>query len=70
MAQYQEELASCWSSPLDKKQTDGLNQITVEQHFTIIKETAEEFQIEKEPYFGFDKSPIILGIAPKQQVYG
>jgi hypothetical protein len=67
---HQEELASQWSSPLDKKQTDGLNGVTVKQHFDLVEETGREFEIIQELDYGFDESPIMLGIAPKQRVYG
>jgi hypothetical protein len=61
---------SRWSSPLDKNRADGLNEITTEQHFSLVKETGEKYDIIPQNDYGFDESPIILGIAPKQRVYG
>lgn len=70
LSRHQKELCSRWSSPLDKARADGLNAITWKQHFDLVEETWARYSIEEDCDFGFDESPVTMGTAPKQRVYG
>jgi hypothetical protein len=70
IVRHHSKLSSRWSSPLDKKRTDGLNFLTLKQHFDLVEETTCEYNIVPELDYGYDESPMMLGQAPKQRVYG
>ena len=64
------QITSRWASPLDKKRTDGLNIMTWKQHFDLVRESNEEYDIAQELDYGFDESPMMLGIGSKRRVFG
>ena len=55
---------------MDRKRTDGLNSVTVKQHFDLVKQSTKEYNIVPELDYGYDESPMMFGQAPKQRVYG
>jgi hypothetical protein len=44
--------------------------ITWKQHFALVAETTEEYGIIPENDYGYDESPLMLGIAAKHRVVG
>lgn len=67
---HQDRLAPRWSSPLDRKRANGLNPITKEQHFKLIQDTNERYEIMPENDYGMDESAFMLGRGRKARVIG
>lgn len=67
---HRDEIGARWTSPLDKARADGLNPVTVEQHFRCVKDTADKYGITPDLDYGFDETPMMLGVGAKQRVVG
>lgn len=67
---HREEIGTRWTSPLDKARADGLNPTTIKQHFQCVKNTQDKYGILPELDYGFDETPMMLGVGAKQRVVG
>jgi hypothetical protein len=70
MDRHHHELGPRWTSPLDRKRTNGLSPLTAEQHFQCVKETTEKYEIVPENDYGMDESSVMLGCGAKRRVVG